>query len=47
MTYTHLTDREKFYIEWQYTAMSMRQIALALERNVSTISREIARCLNV
>lgn len=46
MTYTHLTDREKFYIEWQYTAMSMRQIALALERSASTISREIARCLN-
>ena len=46
MTYTHLTDRERYYIEWQYGKLSLRKIAKALERHVSTISREIERCFN-
>ena len=46
MDYTHLADRERYYIEWQYGKLSLRKIAKALERHVSTISREIARCFD-
>ena len=45
MAYNHLTEVERYHIQW-YLAndFSLRKIAIALERNVSTISREIARC---
>ena len=45
MAYHHLTERERYHIEiYLNKHFSLRKIAIALGRNVSTISREIARC---
>ena len=46
MAYHHLTEIERYHIQWYLeNNFSLRKIALALGRNVSTISREIAHCL--
>ena len=45
MAYNHLTEIERYHIQWYLeNNFSLRKIAIALGRNVSTISREIARC---
>ena len=45
MAYHHLTDLEKYHIQWYLdNKYTLRKIAIALGRSVSTISREIARC---
>ena len=45
MAYNHLTNLEKYHIQWYLNNdFTLRKIAIALKRNVSTISREIARC---
>ena len=45
MAYNHLTKLEKYHIQWYLdNKYTLRKIAIALGRNVSTISREIARC---
>ena len=45
MAYHHLTERERYHIEiYLNKHFSLRKIAIALGRSVSTISREIARC---
>ena len=44
MSYTHLTDKERFYIEKRLTEkVKITRIAKELGRSVSTISREIKR----
>ena len=46
MAYNHLTEIERYHIQWYLeNNFSLRKIAIALGRNVSTISREIAHCL--
>ena len=45
MAYNHLTETERYHIQWYLeNNFSLRKIAIALGRNVSTISREIAHC---
>ena len=47
MAYKHLTEVEKYHIRWYLdNGFTLRQIAAALGRRVSTISREIKRCLS-
>ena len=47
MAYKHLTEVEKYHIRWYLdNGFTLRQIAAALGRSVSTISREIKRCLS-
>ena len=46
MAYNHLTEIERYHIQWYLeNNFSLIKIAIALGRNVSTISREIAHCL--
>ena len=45
MAYHHLTERERYHIEiYLNKHFSLRKIAIALGRSVSTVTREIARC---
>ena len=45
MAYHHLTERERYHIEiYLNKHFSLRKIAIALWRSVSTVTREIARC---
>ena len=46
MCYRQLAPREKYHIEFNFGKMSLRQIAIELNRAVSTISREVKRCLS-
>ena len=46
MDYRQLAQSERYFIEWYFGKWSMRQIATELNRAVSTISREIKRCLS-
>ena len=46
MCYRQLAPREKYHIEFNFGKMSLRQIAAELNRAVSTISREVKRCLS-
>ena len=48
IAYKHLTEIERYHIQcYLENNFSLRKIALALGRNVSTISREIAHFLAV
>ena len=45
MADNHLTKLEKYHIQWYLdNKCTLRKIAIALKRTVSTISRKIARC---
>ncbi|MBR6027111.1 MAG: IS30 family transposase [Neisseriaceae bacterium] len=47
MPYNHLTEEGKYHIRWYLdNGFTLRQIAAVLGRSVSTISREIKRCLS-
>lgn len=46
MDYRQLAQSERYFIEWYFGKWSIRQIATELNRAVSTISREIKRCLS-
>ena len=47
MAYKHLTEEEKYHIRWYLdNGFTLRKIAVELRRSVSTISREIKRCLS-
>ena len=48
MPYNHLTEEERYHIRWYLdNGFTLRQIATLLGRSVSTISREIKRCLSL